>query len=204
MSSPAKVPTLAHAPLVTLSLVYASAYAARTYAATDSVVVQLGYICQLASVLAFIYIVIQWRRSRTVAALAADAGAMGTGADASAAKKAAKVEAAKAARAAKKKNKGAGAGKAASAGCGGGDGGLDIEDLVPLKSLVPETMRMMKREGVTPYTNEERKSKLDELKELPGVPNFSAAVRRSGEILKRGQTTTFQANIGYARVCACV
>jgi len=79
----------------------------------------------------------------------------------------------------------------------------DLEDLKPLKSLVKETVREMKRNGVTPYTLEEREGRLRELNEMPEVPNFSSTILKSGEKLKRTNTVVLQANIGLYCNQAC-
>ena len=78
---------------------------------------------------------------------------------------------------------------------------LDIEDLS--KSLVPETLKRMKKEGVTPYTLGEKKSMLDEL-DASLFPRFGSVVaRESGGPLKRSHAKVFQINIGLHCNQAC-
>ena len=87
--------------------------------------------------------------------------------------------------------------KAPAPGCAD----MDIEDLT--KSLVPETMRRMKKEGVTPYSLGEKRSMLDEL-EASDYPRFGSVVaRESGGPLKRTHAKVFQINIGLHCNQAC-
>jgi len=77
----------------------------------------------------------------------------------------------------------------------------DIEDA--FKSLVPITLKQMKADGITPYTAEERRAKLDEL-DASDYPNFVAKVQQSGQgPLTRKPATVFQANIGLHCNQAC-
>ena len=65
----------------------------------------------------------------------------------------------------------------------------DIEDFA--KSLVPSTMKQLKREGTKPYTKEERVEKIAELNNLT-KPNFMSQVLKSGKKLSRVSTVVFQ------------
>jgi len=80
---------------------------------------------------------------------------------------------------------------------------LDIEDLKPMKSLIPETVREMKANGVTPYTQEEREDLLAELNQCGDFPKFATKLHESGSNLKRTNTVVLQANIGLYCNQAC-
>jgi len=79
----------------------------------------------------------------------------------------------------------------------------DMEDLQPMPSLVKETVRQMKADGVKPYTVDEREQRLAELNDMSEVPDFSTQVRESGQNLKRTNTVVLQANIGLYCNQAC-
>lgn len=78
----------------------------------------------------------------------------------------------------------------------------DIEDILK-GSLIPVTVKQMKRNGVVPYTAEQKASMLSELEGHLATPNFAATLRKNGITLKRDKTEVFQLNIGLYCNQAC-
>lgn len=84
------------------------------------------------------------------------------------------------------------------------DAVVDIEDIVG-KSLIPSVMKEMKKNGVVPYTLDEKKEKVRELDKDERFPTFRSVLNANNveKSFSRLRTTTLQLNIGYFCNQAC-